>query len=81
MAQLVSSINTTFTPAAGDFTVESAGATINVVRRIAGTTPWRLCGQVRSGESVNVSNPVGSTEYQLQPASAVETPSSVRADQ
>lgn len=79
MAALVTALDTTFTPAAGDFIAQSTGAPANLLRKTAnGAANFALVGVVAAGQGVTVSNPVAGAVYKFTAVSGTPT---VRADQ
>ncbi len=69
-------LNSTFTPAAGDFTVDVQGGAVNLQRDSGGGFIW--VGRIEQGVGMVVSNPVASVNYRFTLAAGNPT---VRADQ
>lgn len=77
MAALTTTANSDFTPAVGDFNVQSTGGPAQLVRKNAAGAAFAFVGQIDAGAAVIVSNPIAGAIYQLQATAA----STVRADQ
>jgi hypothetical protein len=62
MATIASAINTSFTPAAGDFIASITGGSANLMRRNTSSSPWALVQPFSNGALV-ISNPVAGADY------------------
>lgn len=69
-------IGASWTPAAGDFTVDVQGGAANLLRNAGGG--FTHVGRVEQGTGMVVSNPVAATAYRWEVAAGNPT---VRADQ
>lgn len=78
MATLANALDTPFTPAAGDFIVQSTGAPAILERRNTAGAAWAGVAQI-SGAAI-ISNPVAGAQYQFRAVQAGGTPN-VQADQ
>ncbi|MEJ7932567.1 hypothetical protein WG922_21535 [Ramlibacter sp. AN1015] len=79
MATLTSSLNTAFTPAAGDFIVQCSAGTASLERRNTSGAGWVRVGEITGNNAFIVSNPVAGAQYQFV-AVGSGTPT-VQADQ
>jgi hypothetical protein len=77
MATLTTAVNTTFTPAAGDFIVQVAAGDVQLERRNTSSAPWVPVGPKLTGAWI-VSNPVAAADYRFTTTSQNAT---VQADQ
>lgn len=76
MATLVSALNTEFTPAAGDFIVQSTNGRAALMRKNTSGAAFAAVGVI--SEALIVSNPVADAVYKLVAHEGVPT---VQADQ
>lgn len=73
MPTISSALNTPFTPAAGDFIVQSAGGSVTLMRQNSAGAVAVSCGVVGRGEAVVVSNPVAGAVYTALPSDGKPT--------
>lgn len=78
MATLTSSLNTEFTPSAGDFIVQCSSGVAELQRRGASGAPWVSAGVISGNNAPIVSNPVAGAQYKFV---AVAGTPVVQADQ
>jgi hypothetical protein len=73
-------LDTTFTPAAGDFIAQvTGGGAVSLMRKTAsGAAAFAFVGTIQANTSVTVSNPVAGAVYKF---TAVSGTPAVRADQ
>lgn len=64
MATLTTSVNTVFTPAAGDFIVQIPSIDVTLERRNTAGAAWLPIGPKMSGALI-VSNPVAGADYRF----------------
>lgn len=76
MATIASALNTSFTPAVGDFIVSITSGNANLMRRNTSTSPWALVTPISNGALI-VSNPIAAADYMFQSNNAAV----VQADQ
>jgi hypothetical protein len=77
MATIASALNTTFTPAAGDFIVQTTGPAILERRNTSGAA-WVIVANLERGGYI-IANPVAAAQYQISKAG--ETTPTIQADQ
>jgi hypothetical protein len=77
MASLVTALDTTFTPAAGDFIVQVTKGEANLVRQNAAGLDFVLVGPCAQGAALIVSNPIAGAIYKFVSSNNA----TVRADQ
>lgn len=64
MATLTTTVNTVFTPAAGDFIVQIASNDVTLERRNTAGAPWVPVGPKFNGALV-IANPVAGADYRF----------------
>ena len=64
MANLTTSLDTSFTPATGDFTVQAKGTPVQLLRKNNAGAPFASVSMLHN-EAKTVSNPVAGAVYQF----------------
>ena len=65
MATLVSTLNTSFTPATGVFNVQCSGGTAQLERQNTVGAAWAVVGVLANGQASIVENPVAGANYRF----------------
>jgi len=65
MATLTTELATAFTPAVGDFIVQTTGAGVRLERRNTSGAAWALVGFIEPNECKVVSNPIAAADYRF----------------
>ena len=78
MATLTTSLDSAFTPAAGDFVVQATGGTVALERRNTSGAAWVEVGRITGNAAPIVSNPVAGVQYRFVSVSGSPV---VQADQ
>jgi hypothetical protein len=78
MATIASALDTVFTPAASDFTVQSLGGHMVLRRRSTSSAPWVDMGEIYGSGVLIVANPVAGAQFMLVAVSGTPT---AQADQ
>lgn len=79
MATLTTALNTSFTPAAGDFIAQVTGAPVSLLRRNTSGAAWAFVAELKN-QAVIVGNPIAGADYKFVPADGAAT-AAVQADQ
>lgn len=77
MAALTTANDTEFTPAVGDFVVQSTGGAATILRKQVSGAAFASIGRIAAGQGFIVSNPVAGAVYKF----AADSGATVRADQ
>lgn len=65
MTTICNAVNTTFTPATGQFNVQCTRGSARLDRRQTAGADWAVAGYVNNGQAMVVDNLVASTDYRF----------------